>query len=224
MKIQSEIKLLKKLRECMIDVGIYEYAHLGFGTCLGAVRPTKRADLQYHLGLMEHDHDSDCCHLAENYPPEKIEEYFRECGKRGLFNWPNKSTRVQRKPSGEIVWFSTKDSKHGARCCQWFTYPWKGYRWHSKGKRWTVNEKFDMRKFNYDSSYEAIAKGTPEKYYQSLTEIDFEGFKMNIPTMAGSLLDCWYPGWSIPKKGGASRKNIVCLMKKWDNQKTWRVQ
>ena len=223
MKIESEIRLLEKIRQVMVDVGIYEYSHLGFGTCLGAVRPTKRSDLRYHIGLMEHDHDADICHLAENYPPGKIEEYFELCKKRGLFNWGGRS-RSQRKPNGEFVWFSLKEKTHGSRCCQWFTYPWKGFRWHSKGKRWIDNEKFSIKKFNYNSSYDAIAKGTPEKYYQSLMEIDFEGMKMNVPATTGSLLDCWYPGWSVPRTGGASRKNIVCLIKDWGNEKTWRLR
>ena len=222
MNIESEIKLLKKLKECLLEVGIYEYSHLGFGTCLGAVRPTKRADSRHYLGLMEHDHDSDMCYLAEKFPIEKREELFQTCKKKGLFKWPNPNGRIQRKPSGEILWFSVK--MHSARCCQWFTYPYKGYRWHSKGSKWTVNEKFDMRRYNYNHSYDAIAKGTPDKYYQSLIEIDFEGFRMNIPTMSGSLLDCWYPGWSVPRKGGASKKDVVCIIKDWEDETTWRLR
>lgn len=81
-----------------------------------------------------------------------------------------------------------------------------------------------MRRYNYNHSYDAIAKGTPDKYYQSLIEIDFEGFRMNIPTMSGSLLDCWYPGWSVPRKGGASKKDVVCIIKDWEDETTWRLR
>lgn len=223
MKIQSEIKLLEKIRESLLEAGIYDRAFLGFGTLLGAVRPTKRTNLEYRLGLMEHDHDADL-KINPSVSPEEKEKYFQICKKKGLFNWPSPSSRIQRKPDGEIIWFSLKEKKHGARCCNWFSFVFKGYLWHSKGKKWINNEKFDIKKFNYDVSYAAIAKGTPAKFYEKFMEISFEGMKFNVPATTGSLLDLWYPGWSIPRKGGASKKDTVLIIKNWDNQKSWRIQ
>jgi len=221
MKKDSEIKLLRGLKECLQEVGIYDRAMLGFGTCLGAVRPSKGKDFKYRVGLIPWDKDCDL--IINEVSPEKKEEYFELCKKRGLFKWKgHPSARIQRKRDGEILWFSAKQTS--SRCCNWFSWTFKDISWHSKGKMWTVQEKFDMKKFNYDHSWHAIAKGTPAKYYESLTEIAFEGMKFNIPTRAGGLMDLWYPGWAEPRKGGASKKDCVMLIKKWENPKTWRIR
>lgn len=225
MKIKSEIKLLNAAFECARSVGIYEKSCFGFGTVLGAIRPTLRTDkvpAYYTRGLMQHDHDSDICLL--NLTREEKENYFRACKDAGLFKWTHPHTpkeRVSRKPDGEILWFSIVEPKEKARCCQWMCYDYGGYLWHTKGKRWLG--KFDKKKYSIKSGHQAIAKGTLSKYYRELTEIDFEGMKANIPLMSGSLLDDWYGGWAVPKKSGASRKKVVCVIGDWNNQKTWRI-
>lgn len=222
MNIEGEINLLRKIRECLIEAGLYDRTILGFGTLLGAIRPTKREDLRYHLGFITWDHDADLILLYTD--PEEREKYFEICKKRKLFEWPNPSGRIQRKPNGEIIWFSLKDKKKMVRCCNWFGITYKGIQWHSKGKKWTVNEKFDFKRYNYNQDYDAICKGVPDKYFANLMEINFEGMKFNVPVMSGSLLDLWYPGWAVPRKGGASKKDTVMLIKRWDDLKTWRIQ
>lgn len=223
MKFDTSIKLLKKVTQVARDVGIHDRSFIGFGTALGAVRPTRRTDIippYYCRGLMQHDHDMDNCFL--NLTREEKEEYFKACKKVGLFNWGHPHSpagRQARKKDGELLWFSLTYKK--SRMCQWFCFDHQGWLWHTKGKRWL--EKFDSRKYKFNKKYDAIMKGTPSKLYEDLTPIQFEGVEVNIPTKIGHLLDDWYPGWAVPKKGGASRKNIVCVVEDWNSKKTWKV-
>jgi len=225
LKRDSGIKLLKAIFECAKTSGVYDKMCLGFGSALGAVRPSLDTTIRppkYRRGIIPWDKDSDLCFLG--LKPEEKELYFSECKKAGLFKWGPPHTpqeRISRKPDGEILWFSLVEPKQRARCCQWFCFEHQGWMWHTKGKRWLG--KFNKDRYNFDDKHQAILKGTPAKYYEDFTEIDFEGFRAPIPTKAGSLLDEWYGGWGVPKKGGASRKKVVCIVKDWDKPKTWRI-
>jgi hypothetical protein len=122
-----------------------------------------------------------------------------------------------------IAWFSLRKKHDYPKFCHWFMIPWNGFYWHTKGGKWVTEEKFDTKKWGYNLEYDAIMKGIPQQYIEKLQEINFYGMKINIPLNAGSCLDAQYPGWYLPRKGGASAKKIICTVKDWNNEQSWKV-
>jgi len=229
MDIDSGKKLLKIIKNCQLEAGIYEHCFLSFGTALGAVRPTIRKyykpNSYFTTGFMEHDGDSDMGILGDRITPEQRENYFKICKSNGLMdNWAFADKREMRRPdTHELLWFSVKAEKGGAKMCQWFFWDFKGYSWHGKGKRWVNPRKFSILQFPRSDKAQGLALGAPAKYFEKLTEIDFEGMKHNVPLYLGSLLDYWYPGWLTPQKGGSSAKKTVLIINNWADKKTWRI-
>lgn len=229
MDIEGGRDLLKTLKECQLKAGIYEHCFLSFGTCLGAVRPTIRRydgpEHYYARGFMEHDGDADMGILADRITPEQREKYFQLCKEAGLMDvWAEPHRRKIRRPdTKEIVWFSVKKKAGSAKMCQWMFWEFKGYYWHGKGKRWVNPHKFSTLLFPRERDTQGLALGAPAKYFKELIEIDFEGIRHHVPLNAGSLMDFWYPGWLVPKKGGASAKKIVLVINDWKDKRTWRI-
>jgi len=229
MDIEAGQELLKVVKECQQEAGIYEHCFISFGTALGGVRPTIR---RYHKskpyftrGFMEHDGDSDMGILGDRITPEQRENYYEICKSKGLMNnWavPDKR-RVRRPDTNEYLWFSLKAKKGGPKMCQWFFWDFKGYSWHGKGRKWLSPRKFSTLQFPREGTAQGLALGAPAKYFKELIEIDFEGMKHHVPLCIGSLIDFWYPGWYQPKKGGASAKKMVLVINDWTKQSSWRI-
>jgi hypothetical protein len=218
-------KLLETLKLCAEKAGIEDRQFLAFGSLLGSVRPTLRRTPEgipyYKRGQIPWDHDSDVGFLPIHW--ERKDAYFNYCREAGLFShWEYPAHRIRRRQDNdEIVWFSTKLNKK--RCCQWFFFEHKKYMFHSKGKAWLAEKKFHHADYPRKEGVHAIALGAPLKYFDGLVPFEFEGVPMNAPAKSGSLLDFWYPGWGMPKQGGASRKDIVMLIRDWSRPETWKL-
>ena len=50
--------------------------------------------------------------------------------------------------------------------------------------------------------------------------MDFHGVPVNVPKLAGHVLDDWYPGWARPKKDKSSDKKLL-VIPKWGTPKGW---
>ena len=223
---EDRLRLLDKLKCCADKARIAEHQFISFGTLLGAVRPTLRRPKEgppyYARGTMEHDKDMDVGFLADKFIPEQRITYYHYCHEAGLFPWPKPSQRIRkRQDNNDILWFSAKLGKQ--RCCQWFFFEFKNYLFHSKGTAWNNEQKFSFRKYPRMEDAQSIMLGAPAKYFDKLIEIDFEGLRVNVPLLSGSLLDFWYRGWHTPHKGGASGKRIVGIVQRWADQKSWKI-
>ena len=224
---ERRIKLLEKLICCAEKAYIAEHMFISFGTLLGAIRPTLRRPVleapHYARGIMEHDTDMDVGFLADRFQSGQRDTYYHYCHEAGLFSsWAHPSHRIRRRQdNNDILWFSAKENKQ--KCCQWFMFDFKGYMFHSKGSNWAHERKFPMAKYPRKEGVQALGLGVPAKFFKELVKIDFEGLKVNVPKMSGSLLDCWYPGWHMPKKGGASAKKTVLVIDRWGNEKSWKI-
>jgi hypothetical protein len=213
------VKLLIKAKECAIEAGVYDKMFLSFGTLLGAIRPTKDENHKYRLGLMEHDDDMDIGWLPMS--EDKKKAYFESCIKHGLFNW-GLSNRHSVMTNGDIMWFSIKDGEN-VRSCNWFFFEWDNFMWHSKGGLWLNEIKFPSNIFPRSEDAQGVMLGAPAEHFKQLTEIDFEGEKFNVPLNAGSLCDFWYPGWAVPRNGGASSKHCCGIINDWEDKNTWKI-
>jgi hypothetical protein len=223
MKPEYATELLEKIVKCAKEAGIYEYMFLAFGSLLGCARPTYNRSLgTVRTGVMDHDNDMDVGFLAGKIGKEKIENYFQLCVHHGLMrNWPNPDDRMCRRgDDGSILWFSTKAFAGHAKCCQWFWMEHGDFLFHGKNK-WA--RRFSNEYKKHEGCQSALL-GAPKKYFDELIEVDFEGVKINIPVKTGSLLDYWYPGWSVPKVGGTSDRRTILWIKDWKDKDTWRVE
>ena len=70
------------------------------------------------------------------------------------------------------------------------------------------------------SVYSSSKRVKKSKCTNGGVEMDFEGIKINVPKLAGSVLDAWYSGWPIPKKDQSSDK-ILMIIPDWDKPKKW---
>ena len=222
---KKRIELIEKCLCCADKAGIVDKMFISFGTLLGSLRPTlrypKEGEPYYDRGFMSHDKDQDLGFLPMH--PQQKEAYFNYCCEAGMFShWEYPAHRKKRRQdTGEFVWFSVK--LHKKRCCQWFFFEYKQYMLHSKGAAWVKERKFPTKLYPYKRDTQAIALGAPLAPFKELIEIDFEGLPMNVPLHSGELLDYWYPSWHMPRKGGASKKNIVVIVNRWENPKSWRI-
>jgi len=224
---EKRIRLLDKLQCCADRAEIAEYQFIAFGTLLGAVRPTLRQEVTgppfYSRGIMQHDTDMDMGFLADKFHPDQREAYYHYCHEMGMMsNWTRPAQRIRRRQdNNHILWFSARLGHQ--KCCQWFFFEHKNYSWHSKGSDWTKERKFPMAKYPRREGSQALCLGAPAKFLQELMPLEFEGLNVNAPRHAGSLLDFWYPGWSVPKKGGSSAKRIVLTVDRWKDEKSWKL-
>ncbi len=202
---------LHTIHECADRAEIRHALFVGFGLCLGIVR---------ERDFIGHDNDIDMCVLSERIEKEQEEAYFNYLVEKDMFYARMRVTR--RDDTCRFTWFSLRKRSDHSKFCHWFFFPWSGYYWHTKAGLWVTNKKFDT-KYKFNQEYDALMKGVPQEYIPGLTAIDFNGLAMQVPEKTGACLDFWYPGWYLPKKGGASAKKIVATVKDWHDKRTWKV-
>lgn len=208
---ESAKVLLSKSKECAIRAGIYDKMFIGFGTALGAIR---------ERDLIDHDDDMDICFLP--CTKEEKWKYLNECIIAGLLRgWDNPEKRQSISDSGEVLWFSIKETKNGTKSCNWFFVDYDNKLWHTKGKHWVNEYSFQRKKFKLDD--DAIMLGADKKLFDKLVEIPFLGGSYNIPVKCGELCDFYYPNWLVPKEGGSSEQVFILRVPRWNNEAEWSL-
>jgi len=202
------IKIVGQLTECAKKAGIAHAHFIGYGTLLGKIRENKP---------IAHDSDADMCILADKVDPEQELRYYEEIQKAGLFGARKKIKK--RWDTNRFLWISVKERKRACKSCNWFQQRIDGYYYHSKGKDWI--KKLGPRLKPPVMEGEAIMKGVRAELLEELMPIDFCGVKTNIPVRYGEILDVWYPDWATPRKGGASKEEIVLIVNKWKEPQLW---
>ena len=198
--------------ECAEKAGFKDKLFINFGLLLGIVREND---------FIANDDDVDMSVLSDDITIEQQKEYINLLDKKGMFF--ARKRMVRRKDNGKALWFTLRRQEHRAKFCHWFGFTWQDIWWWSKGGRWVRPNKFNVQRWNYDSQDEGIALGIPANIITELMWIKFKDIKVRIPVKFGSVLDWEYPGWPVPQ-GGSSRKNIVCVIPKWENPRSWRVK
>lgn len=219
MNFDSALQILPELKKAAVESGIYPNWFLSFGTTLGRCREYLQTGGE--VPLIPHDSDMDIGILSDRLSPQQEENYFECVDAAGLFKERRRVAR--RKDNGRLLWFSLRKTVGGCKCCNWFMFSTRGHTWHTKGDLWVNDRKFSFRQYRYNTNYDAVAKGIPTRIFSRLVEVDIRGEKYNVPLLAGSALDCWYPGWAMPKKGGTSDRHHLLLIQKWENPKPWRI-
>lgn len=228
-KKKKAVESLSIMSECAQKAGIFDDWFVGFGLLLGIVR---------ERDFIGHDNDVDMCIRADNITEEQELHYINLLAKEGkevkelkrLEEYKNeglffaRKKWMIRKDTNRYVWFSLRKRSDYPKFCHWMFYNHNNYAWHTKGKAWISEKKFKSDNYGYDTSYDAIMKGIPAQYIETLHTIDFYGIKINIPFMVGSCLDEWYPGWRVPMKGGSSLKRYICIVKDWNTPKKWKTK
>ena len=204
---------LSIIHECAGKAGIREHLFVNFGLLLGIVR---------EQDFIAHDDDIDMCVMAHKISKDQESNYVEYLKEKGMCAARWKSNT--RSDTGRHTWFGIRRQHDHCKFCHWFMFPWNGYFWHSKGGLWVTNRKFNKENWKYKDTDNAIMKGIPLEYLDELIDVDFRGLKIKIPKRFGSCLDFMYPGWRIPRKGGASSKTIIAIVPQWDNQRTWKIQ
>jgi hypothetical protein len=212
LNIEAAKRQMPIIKACAEKAGIGHALFPGYGTLLGLVR---------EKGLIEHDTDTDFCVRADLIEPAQEYAFHAELEKAGLFE--ARRRRRVRGDNGRILWMSLKMEHDGCKSCIWFQWPWEGFVWHSKGKRWVT--KIARRKqlsIDYDKTA-AIAKGIPANVIVcDMVQKEFYGEKYNVPLNYMSCLDYWYPNWIVPKKGGSSMAEYYLAIGKWEDETTWK--
>lgn len=220
----NALELMGLLKECAVTAGIGEYIFPGFGTLLGIIREG---------GFIGTDRDLDHCIMGNKITEEQENKFLKEVGRSRIINdklypkglhegrWRNPS---RRKDTDRFLWTSCGHKKiksqEGVKSCIWKMFEHDEIIWHSKGGRWVHPAKFRKRKLNLEYTEDAVAKGIEAKYLNEFIEMDFKGIKINVPKLAGSVLDAWYSGWPIPKNVQSSDK-ILMIIPDWGEPKKW---
>jgi len=199
--------------DCAREAGIEEHLFVNFGLLLGIVRDGD---------FIGNDDDIDMCLKADKITEEQERKYLELLEKKEMFMARRKSST--RKDTGRCTWFSLRKRPIHAKFCHWLGFEWEGFWWWSKAGKWVTARKFDMDRWGYTNDTDGLMLGIPAEYMEELIWINFRGIKVKIPARFGSILDWEYPGWVIPKKGGSSKKQTVCIIGKWADQRTWRVK
>lgn len=228
MNIQNAANVLADIKGAAVDAGIYQNWFIFFGTLLGAVRPSMRhlgEETYFANGIIEHDDDIDIGVFSEGITKKQEDRYLEELDKRKLFRVREK--HQVRKDNGRHLWCTLRRETPpiGTKCCHWFFFEHNGLMWHSKGRSWLNEAKFPPRKYPHTSEDDAIAKGIPAKYLPrgKLVEVEFEGGTYNVPVLAGHCVDYLYPGWMVPRKGGASKAQYIMKIGSWKDRNTWKI-
>lgn len=226
------VECIRIIHKCADEVGIRHALFVNFGLLLGIVR---------EKNFIGHDNDVDMCIQADKITPQQELDYFN-CLQENEFFYAREKESYRPDPNGfdpiilnskkmlssdkiRLTWFSLRKRYNYPKFCHWFVFPWNGYYWHTKAGAWVKDEKFKIDKWKYDINNTcAIMKGIPQNYLDKLTKINFYGININIPLNTGTCLDFYYPGWLITKTTGSSSKKIICLIKNWQNQNSWKVK
>ena len=226
---------------CGKAAGIDHAMFVGFGVCLGQIMlfdPKKGSG-----NFIPEDDDMDMCIDTDMITPAQEAEYYRQLVNQGLFDGGRHkysfkddedgfdSGIVHERHGGTVqtgrkvrfTWISLKHKLGGVKSCNWFMFKWNGYYWHSKGGRWVSQAKFDKHIFPYVPSDDAIMKGMPADYLGKYVKTVFNGVEVQFPARVGHCVDFWYPGWWLPKTGGSSKKQIICVVRNWKDKNTWKV-
>lgn len=226
------VECLRTIHNCADEVGIRHALFVNFGLLLGMVR---------EKDFIGHDSDVDMCIQADKITPQQEADYFNLLQKNEFFyareresyrpdpNGFNSNLLNTKKPLGNkkirLTWFSLRKRHNYPKFCHWLMFPWNGYYWHTKAGAWVKDRKFKVDKWKYDiNDTSAIMKGVPEYYLRELITTNFYGINVNIPLNTGTCLDNYYPGWLTPKTKGASSKKIICLIKDWQNLRSWKIK
>ena len=231
---------LKKMLECGEKAGIRQAMFVGFGCMLGQIMLFDKN--KGHGDFIPHDDDMDMCIDADMITPEQEAEYYRQLVKNGLFSGGRHkvsfksdangfdSSIIQERhgrvePTGKKVrfaWLSLKHMHGGVKSCNWFFFKWNGFYWHTKGGKWVNTTKFNKYDVPFVPTDDAIMKGIPQDYLGEYVDTPFHNITVPFPAKIGHCADFWYPGWSI-NKGGKSSKEVLCVVRRWEDQKTWKV-
>jgi len=232
---------LEKMLYCGEQAGIRHAMFMGFGVMLGQIMlfdPKKGQG-----DFIPEDDDMDMCIDADRITPEQEAEYFRQLEKNGLFDGGRRKFSFKDDDNGfdsglvhekhgtvpqtgrkvRFTWISLKHKHAGVKSCNWFFFKWGGYYWHSKGGRWVSQGKFDKHVYPWVPGDDGIMKGIPQAYLEEFRETKFHGINLQFPANIGTCADFWYPGWWLPKTGHSSHKQIICIVRKWRDEKTWKI-
>ena len=204
----TAVTIVGQLVECAKKAGIHHAQFISYGTMLGQVREG---------GPIGHDDDVDMSILADKITPEQEMLYFNEIEKMGLFGSRKKTKK--RLDTNRFLWISVRESKKTCKSCNWFQQRVGRYYYHSKGDDWV--KKLGPRLKPPVEGGEAIMKGVRAELIEDLIPIDFCGVQTYMPRRYGEILDVWYPDWAVPRKGGASKEEIVLIVDKWREPKKW---
>lgn len=209
---------LCKVIEIANKAGIGHATFLNFGTLLGCIREGK---------LIEYDDDTDIGIRSDWITRQQEVAFYDMLEKEGMFECRRR--KQTREDIQRFLWMSLKFDIESNKSCIWFMFPWKGYLYHCKGRRWLrkIGLKPEVMRAlpnrgQHLADYETIMKGNSLRCFDDMISVKFYGMRMNIPCGYGTLLDEYYPNWGIPGRGSSSRYNIV-LIKNWKDENSWMV-
>ncbi len=206
---EALLKVFSDCRETAIQFGMYHAITLGYGSFLGMIRDGD---------FISHDDDGDIIILADKITAEQEQAYYNRLREIKLFNKRDRACR--RGDTGRLLWTSMKRTNADTKCCTWYYQRYDRYYFHSKGRNWV--EKIGGRmEPPLNPTFRAVMKGIDASLFDHMVEREFQGLKFYIPVMYGSILDRWYPNFSVPKRGGASWEDILLIIPDWANQKSW---
>ena len=220
-------KILWSAKEAHIE----EHMFMGFGVMLGYLMCGD---------FIPDDDDMDVCFDADKITAEQELKYYENLHLCGVFPGFRRKRSLRSAEDGFDIglmgrrkvetgtkarfnWLSMRHRPEGIKCCNWFMFRHNGFMWHTKGGYWVKDRKFDKDAWQYSNNDKAIMKGIPEQYLDKFETIEFHKLKIRVPYYIGSCADYWYPGWWLPKSGGASKKKVVCVVGDWLDRKTWHV-
>lgn len=230
-KKKTAIDELSKIIWAAKEARIDQHMFMGFGVMLGYLM---------FGDFIPEDDDMDVCFDADQITAEQELAYYTNLHLAGVYPGYRRRRAVRydndgfdigmlgkrQKEVGEkirFLWLSMRHRIDGVKCCNWFMFRHNGFMWHSKGRHWVKNRKFDQKVWDYETKDASIMKGIPENLLDRFEEVSFHGLKIRVPYKIGSCADYWYPGWWPHKSGGASKKKVICIVKNWLDKNTWKV-